>query len=804
MSFNLRAKILAIVVAPVVVILALGVGLLGASLAEIRSLERLRPLATLSRDAAGLVHELQKERGQTVGMISSDYAPDALERVQAQRGLVDPRVVEFTTSLGRQGRKFRNNDMRAHVEALSSQLGGLQAHRDAVDARTVTVRANVATYTTLIEGLIAFQSLALREATPDGVLHEMLPLHALTSAKEHAGLERAIGSAVLVRAEAGRFSHQEYSNYKFRLDAEKAMLATFEDLADPEQRGLVEEALNNADGRQVEVWREVLADLPQSRDTQGIKGAEWFAAATQRINHLRDVEEVLLQRADDTAAKELSSAWGSAILVGLTALLASAAAVAGASVLAFRISERVKRVIDAALKLADGDFAVELPRIQSGDELEAMGKALETFRLEAQEKIRLQEADIRRQKEQQEHKNREVEERAQGVRQMGDWMKQELFDSVRLLQKEMGNLSGVATDMSFVCDQVRSASADADESANASATLADELASSAQELSESISEVSSQTSRTSEFASEAERLASESKEVVGTLNEATESVSEVVQLISDIAEQTNLLALNATIEAARAGDAGRGFAVVASEVKGLADQTQRSTAEIDTQVEAMQEVTQRAVDAIEKIADKVLGINSGITSAASAVEQQSAGAQTISTNVQESRERARSVTDSVKGVARDSEAMNQLANQVLEATSNVETQIGALDTKLNEVVARLLESVERRGSSRVPAKFPCEISAGGRTFEAELLNLSQGGACFIAPPSGAALGNGMTVRVVCRQLLLDESARVVSADQENGAHCQFTNLSADAKQRIEKMVRGDADAPGGAAYAAAA
>jgi methyl-accepting chemotaxis protein len=171
------------------------------------------------------------------------------------------------------------------------------------------------------------------------------------------------------------------------------------------------------------------------------------------------------------------------------------------------------------------------------------------------------------------------------------------------------------------------------------------------EMSKSIKEIAKNASDATRVATTAVKVAQSTNATITKLGESSAEIGNVIKVITTIARQTNLLALNATIEAARAGEAGKGFAVVANEVKELAKETADATDDIGQKIEAIQNDTRGAIEAIDQISSVINEINHISSLIANAIEEQTATTNEISRNVMAASLGTSEIAQSITSVA---------------------------------------------------------------------------------------------------------------------------------------------------------
>lgn len=388
-----------------------------------------------------------------------------------------------------------------------------------------------------------------------------------------------------------------------------------------------------------------------------------------------------LQKARDKSAQDADRAVAALLAVtGIGILLAIGVA---ALVVMLGVTRPLRRLVGILERMARGEVDLAIPYAARGDEIGAVGRAVEGIRRMVARKA-VEEVDARR--------RADIEiaaERKRAATDLADVFERSVGGIVGVVSCSVSELQNTAAALTSTANETATQSTAVAAAAGQASANVQTVAAAAEELGSSIEEIGRQISGSVDLAQTAVDEASETTRLVEALHQASSRIGEMVGLIATIANQTNLLALNATIESARAGEAGRGFAVVAVEVKALAEQTAQATDAIAGQIGEIQLATGKAVTAINAIAARIGEINGRTANIAAAVQQQGAATGEILRNVSQASSGTDEVTTNIAGVAQASEETGAAAVHVLGAASELSSQF----ERLRSEVVRFLDGV---------------------------------------------------------------------------------------------------------------
>ena len=339
----------------------------------------------------------------------------------------------------------------------------------------------------------------------------------------------------------------------------------------------------------------------------------------------------------------------------------------------FKISRPLVRIVERMRALAQGDLEVEIDGLDRGDEVGEIANAVQVFKTNAIERLRVEKdaAEHRAEVETERHrveaeKARAAETLTQAMSQLGDGLRglaggdltsrldqrfpnefakirddfdsaaSKLMETVRAVVASTTAIHAGSHEISTSSDDLSRRTEQQAARLEEAAAALDQITATLKKSAEGAKQAAVEVASADGNAKKGAIVVKQAVEAMDAIAKSSQQIGQIIGVIDEIAFQTNLLALNAGVEAARAGEAGRGFAVVASEVRALAQRSAEAAKEIkslistsSSQVGSGVQLVAESGKALDRIIAQVSKINGIVSEIATSAEQQATGLQQV-------------------------------------------------------------------------------------------------------------------------------------------------------------------------------
>lgn len=401
-----------------------------------------------------------------------------------------------------------------------------------------------------------------------------------------------------------------------------------------------------------------------------------FAKATEEIGHIWEQLTGFAESQRLAADSERSKADGISISAMLAGILIAIFAGIG---LVMTFKGPILTIVSAMKRLATGDVNVPLNGNTRHDEIGDMARALEVFKENAAQRLRLeaqteeQRSAAEAERQMNEAERRELDRQIQfAVSALGDGLERlsagdistmidtpftghleelrlNFNQSMQRLRQTIGGIQDNVGTIRVNVQQMSASTLDLSRRTERQAASLEETAAAVDEVNSNMRNAVERARQANSIVDNTRRHTDESLAIVRNaiaamerIEAASQTIGNIIEVIDSISFQTNLLALNAGVEAARAGEAGKGFAVVAHEVRELAQRSASAAKEIrqlvavsTQEVSAGSSLVNQTGDALAEIGVQISKVSDQVHQITQATQDQAVVLQQINGSVGE-------------------------------------------------------------------------------------------------------------------------------------------------------------------------
>ena len=366
---SIKTKLLMLIIVPLIATFIFAGIVLTADYKKSLQQTQMKTSMELSKKVSSLVHESQKEREMTAVFIASEGQKFA-EELPKQRLLFDQKRAELVNTFNSLPVDSLPPTVFSSLQENISELTQIDQLRKKVSNLKVSAAEAVPVYTSLNSSLINWIGSLVKFSKDAEVSAKIISLDAFLTAKDRAGIERAVLTNVFAK---DHFMTGRFVKLITFISEQNTYLALFELTTTKEILAVKNKLFNSPVAVEVLRLRNIALDNHKEGGF-GIDPAHWFKVATANINLLKEIEDKLFQDAIALTANKQSKAQ-SALINEIILLLVMVLILAILGTLIVRsISRNVSNLTSAMQQTtSSGDFSIRAKVIGS-DELASIAK----------------------------------------------------------------------------------------------------------------------------------------------------------------------------------------------------------------------------------------------------------------------------------------------------------------------------------------------------------------------------------------------------------------------------------------------
>ncbi|MGW2402749.1 nitrate- and nitrite sensing domain-containing protein [Kitasatospora sp. NPDC001664] len=400
-NWKIRTRLIALLLLPVVVALALGGLRVQSSLDNSHQLSQMANLADLARKATDLANALQTERDLSAGPLTNGGPERAKDDdVANARKVSDTLSKAFAASAD----NFDDLDLaggKALLLQVRRDLNQLSEARSNAYTDHKNIQATITNYDVIIKNLLSItQDIAIASNSTE-LVKITRALYQFSLAKENTSMQRALISAALANPLGPDLSSSD-ETFGIRLKtSEDNALTNFTAIyGDSEAQVLRQGLTRNQEIANADRYSKAVLNPNGIKQTESRGYKDWYDSATAKITAEQKIEKKLLEDLDGRAGDLQDEADTQALVNGALIAVVLIVAIAGAALVARSMVRSLTRLQVAAEDVAerrlpelvktlsesdphDVDVTVEPVGVDSADEIGHVAHAFDMVHREA-------------------------------------------------------------------------------------------------------------------------------------------------------------------------------------------------------------------------------------------------------------------------------------------------------------------------------------------------------------------------------------------------------------------------------------